>query len=147
MLAEILWAASSEALQGIAQDALTAGPSDIFEYARGQLCVAASPDVVLQVMNALLQLRQQPSETLSQQERDTVGKHLRDIARYGKTPASPFPDGQLNLACWVGTHTPAWYAVFSYSSPEPSSREPWFCSLDAEAQRLVLLLVGLALET
>lgn len=86
---------------------------------------------------------------LAMQDREMLRRNRHDIVLELRSRAKANPEsgptGSVNILSWLGNKNPAWYAVFSYSSPDP--REPWFCSLDTEAQRLVLLLVAAALET
>jgi hypothetical protein len=76
-------------------------------------------------------------------QRKQIIAALREAASVEAPPRNP--NGGLNLLSWLGGKTPAWHTVFSYSSPDP--HEPWFCSLDTEAQRSALLLVAHHLET
>jgi len=76
------------------------------------------------------------------------GANLRMAAQlrcFAEQAPGPNESGWCNLASWVGCRTPAWYTVFSYSGPHLLC--PWFCMLDLEAQRTVLLLVAEILES
>lgn len=83
----------------------------------------------------------------------TVADELRLCAEF--TPEPNGSETPINLASWVGNGTREWYTVFTYSSPESAqlvpppgkAHWPWFCQLDLEAQRFVLLLVAEAEET
>lgn len=93
--------------------------------------------LALTIAESVLQQRD-----LENRHYSTIVKELRAAAR--KIPTE-MPNGAVNLLSWLGAKTMGWYTVYSYSSPDP--RHPWFCSLDRDAQCLVLLLVAELLET
>jgi hypothetical protein len=117
--------------------------------ANGQVSIKAGQ--AREVLELELAARAEQQQLVASLEHDVVAQ-LRAAADDRFTP-EPKPDGALNISSWVGSGSAAWHTVFSYSSPEPWTDadgvrmvEPWFCSLDADAQRILLLLVAIDLE-